>query len=102
MSGNGSRRHPFRFLFKLALFIGLITLVGKVVAANKDQFVGLTESEVRAKFEAKLGRRMGTDTATEIANKVIPKLIEKGIIKPDPVEEAADSVEETADNANSD
>ena len=90
MSDNGSRRHPFRFLFKFALFVGLITLIGKVVAAKKEQFVGLTESEVRAKFEAKLGERLGTDAATEIANKVIPKLKAKGIIKADPVEEAAD------------
>ena len=90
MSDSGSSRHPFRFLFKFALFVGLITLVGKVLAANKDQFIGLTESEARAKFEAKLGGRIGTDTATEIADKVIPKLKEKGIIKADPVDEPAD------------
>ena len=102
MSDSGSGRHPFRFLFKFALFVGLITLIGKALAANKDRFVGLTESEVRAKFEAKLGRRIGTDAAAEIANKVIPKLKEKGIIKPDPVEEAADPAEETAEDTSSD
>ena len=101
MSDSGSGRHPFRFLFKFAMLVGLIALISKVVAANKGQFVGLTESEVRAKFEAKLGRRMGTDTATEIANMVIPKLKEKGIIKPDPVEEAADD-SEAADDTSSD
>jgi hypothetical protein len=91
MSDNGSGRHPFRFLFKFALFIGLAALISKFVASKKAEFMGLTESEARAKFEAKLGPRMGEDKAAEVADMVIPKLVEKGVIKSDAAEDTADA-----------
>lgn len=92
-------RHPFRFLFKFALFVGLLALITKVVAEKKDEYYGLTESEARAKFESKLGPRIGEDTATEIANQVIPKLRDAGVLVADPVEEAMDTVEEAVEEA---
>ena len=84
-------RHPFRFVFKLALFAGLVYLAGRVVAQKKDEYMGLTESEARSKFVEKAGPRIGEETAEEIADQVIPKLKEKGFVKPD---EGASETEE--------
>lgn len=92
-------RHPFRFLFKFALFVGIVALIGRAIASKKDEFYGITESEARAKFESKLGSRIGEDKAAEVADQVIPKLKEKGIIKPDPAEEAVDKVQEAGAEA---
>ena len=98
MSENGKDRHPFRFLFKFALFVGFLALITKVVASKKDEYYGITESEARMKFESKLGPRIGEDKATEIADQVIPKLKEKGVIVADPVEDDADDADDSADD----
>ncbi len=98
MSENGKDRHPLRFLFKFALFVGFLALITKVVASKKDEYYGITESEARMKFESKLGPRIGEDKATEIADQVIPKLKEKGVIVADPVEDDADDADDSADD----
>ena len=98
MSENGKDRHPLRFLFKFALFVGFLALITKVVASKKDEYYGITESEARMKFESKLGPRIGEDKAAEIADQVIPKLKEKGVIVADPVEDDADDADDSADD----
>ena len=111
MENEGSKRHPFRFLFKLLFFSGLVYLVGRFVARQKEEYSGLTESEAHTKLTDKISSKVGSDTATEIADQVIPKLKEMGVVKPDPMEEAAndmadaatdlvDAVEEKAENGN--
>lgn len=87
MADNGDKRHPFRFLFKLALFFGVLAGISKLVASKKAEFYGITESEARAKFQSKLGSRIGEEKAGDIADQVIPKLKERGVIKDDPVDE---------------
>ena len=79
-------RHPFRFLFKLAFYTGLIYLVSRFVMEKKDEYAGLTESQARDKFMEKMGPRIGDDAASEIADQVIPKLKERGLLKPDSAE----------------
>lgn len=76
-------RHPLRFLFKLAVFGGLVYVASRVIAQKKGEYMGLTESEARTKFVEKAGPRIGDETAGEIADQVIPKLKEKGFVKPD-------------------
>lgn len=80
---EGKKRHPFRFLFKLAVFTGLIYALGRFVTERKDEYVGLTESEAREKFVTTMGPKVGDENATEIADQVIPKLKERGLIKSD-------------------
>ncbi len=94
MSENteAKERHFFRALFKLAIFVGLISLAVKFIAGKKEEYVGLTESEARQKFEEKLGARIGEDKAAEVADQVIPKLKEKGVIVDDPITDAVDDV----------
>lgn len=83
---EGKERHPFRFLFKLAFYAGLIYLVSRFIAEKKDEYAGLTESEARDKFMEKMGPRIGDDAASEIADQVIPKLKERGLLKEDSAE----------------
>lgn len=80
---QGKERHPFRFLFKLAAFAGLIYLAGRFFTEVKDEYSDLTESQAREKFMEKMAPRVGDENASEIADQVIPKLKERGLIKED-------------------
>jgi hypothetical protein len=92
-------RHPIRTLLRLAVFAGVAFSVGRFVARKKQEYSGLTESQARDKLMAKMTPKLGDDTAAEIADQVIPKLKQRGLIKPDPFEEAADEVEQATDEA---
>jgi hypothetical protein len=94
-----AKRHPFRFLFKLVLLVGGVAALSKVVATKKKEYYGLTESEARAKFQSKLGPRIGEEKAAEVVDQVIPRLKDKGMIKPDPMEQAVSDAKDTASEA---
>jgi DNA-directed RNA polymerase specialized sigma54-like protein len=89
-------RRPFRFLIKLATFLGLVYVAGRFIAQKKDEYAGLTESEARERLVEKIKPKLGDDTAEEIADQVIPKLKERGFLKSGPIEDATDKVEKTA------
>lgn len=97
MAKGESDRHPFRFLVKFLIFVGILYAASRLLASKKDEYIGMTESEARAKFETKLGQRIGDDKAAEVADQVIPKLKEKGIIKDDPIDEVVDLVEDATE-----
>lgn len=90
MAKSESERHPFRFLVKFLIFVGILFAASKLLAMKKDEYMGMTESEARSKFETKLGPRIGEEKAAEIADQVIPKLKEKGVIKADDEDEVVD------------
>lgn len=91
-------RHPFRFMFKLLVFAGVLYLAGKMLAEKKDEYYGISESEARSKIESKLGPRVGEQKATDIADQVIPVLKDRGVIKAD-IDVAAEASTEAADLA---
>lgn len=78
-----AERHPIRFMIKFLIFVGILYAAGRLLAQQKDQWMGLTESQARAKMESKLGPRIGEDKASEIAEQVVAALTERGVIKPD-------------------
>lgn len=92
-------RRPIRFLFKFAVFFGMVYVLGRFVARKKGEFAGLTESAARDKLIEKMAPKVGDDTAAEIADQVIPKLRSRGLIKPDPIDEASDEIEQAAADA---
>lgn len=92
------KRRPFRFAIRLAVFAGLIYLIGRLAVEKKNEYYGLTESEAREKFIDKMSVRVGDETAEEIADRVIPKLKERGLVKPDPGEQVADAVGDAVDS----
>jgi hypothetical protein len=93
-----NERHPFRFLMKFVVFVGLLALAAKFLNDKKTEYSDLTESQARDKFVETVGPRVGDDTANEIADQVIPKLKDRGLLKPDPVEEAAQKAKDAADD----
>jgi hypothetical protein len=109
MTEAESDRHIFRSLFKLALLVGIIMAIAKMVAAKKDEYYGISESEARYKVESKLSPRVGDDRAAEIADQVVARLKVAGVVTADAVdnvvdkaEDAVDSVEEAVKDVTSD
>lgn len=82
-------RHPFRFLLKLGFLAAFLFFAAKLIMLKKDEYYGLTESEARTKITERLAKRVGLEKANEVADQVIPLLKDRGVVKPDPVSEAA-------------
>jgi hypothetical protein len=72
--------------------IGAVGVLISYINGKKLEYVGLTESEARKKFEEKLAPRVGEERASEVADAVIPKLKERGMILDDPIAEAVDEI----------
>jgi DNA-directed RNA polymerase specialized sigma54-like protein len=94
---TAAERHPLRFMMKLAVLAGLLYGAGRFLAGKKSEFADLTETQARDRLMEKISPRLGEDTANEIADQVIPKLKERGLIKADPMDEAAEEIKEAAD-----
>ncbi len=80
-SKSDEGRRPFRFLFKLAVFAGILAAAGRFLVSKKEEYAGLTESEARERMETKLGARFGDEKAREITDQVIPVLADRGMFR---------------------
>jgi hypothetical protein len=74
------------------IVIGAVGVLISYINGKKLEYVGLTESEARKKFEEKLSPRVGEERAAEVADAVIPKLKERGVILDDPIADAVDEI----------
>ena len=93
-------------ILKLALIVGGIAAVAKLVAAKKAEWQGLTESQVREKLDSRLPGRLPDEKRAAVADKVVSKMREHGVLReenevtaPAPAEKggtAADSADATA------
>lgn len=70
-------------LLKLALLIGGIAAVSKMVTAKKAEWEGLTENQVREKLDAKLPEQMPEEKRSMVADKVVTKMRERGVLGED-------------------
>ena len=93
-----SQRHPFRFMVKFLVFVGILFVAGKFMAKQKEYWSGISEAQAREKIESKLASRVGEDKATDIANQIVSVLTEKGVIKSS-TEDAADVADEVVNLA---
>ena len=85
-------------LLKLALLVGGVGVVAKVLGAKKADWQGLTETDVRAKLDAKLPDKVPADKRAEIADKIVDKMRDKGVLGADaPVAEDSGSDEPASD-----
>jgi hypothetical protein len=99
-------------LLKLALIVGGIAAVAKLVTARKAEWQGLTEAQVRQKLDARLPDRMPSEKRAAVADKAVSKMRERGMLgeqneatAPAPAEEAgteADSTDATTGDDNED
>lgn len=67
-------------LLKLAVIVGGIAAVAKVVTAKKAEWQGLTEPQVRQKLDSRLPDRMPDDKRAAVADKVVSKMRERGVL----------------------
>lgn len=86
-----------RKFLKLALMIGGIAAVAKLVAAKKSEWMGLTEPQVREKLETRLPSRIPDDKRAAVADKVVSKMRERGVIREE--DDTAEASEETEGEA---
>ncbi|MEX0864050.1 MAG: hypothetical protein WD269_04150 [Acidimicrobiia bacterium] len=93
-TGNG--RHPFRFMFKFMVFLGILGAAIRFLASKREEYAGLTESEARERMESKLSPRLGEEKASEIADQVVPVLKDRGLLKKAPGEEMMDKAKGAA------
>ena len=68
-------------LLKLALVFGAIGAVARLVAVKKNQWIGLSESEVRDKLDARLPDRIPEEKRAAVADKVVTKMRNKGMVR---------------------
>ena len=67
-------------LVKLALIVGAIAFLAKLVAAQKAKWQGLTESAARAKSELGLPKQVPSEKRAEIADKVVSGMRDGGVL----------------------
>ena len=91
-------------IVKLALFIGVIAVLAKIVAAKMADWEGLTESEVRAKLESRLPKQVPDEKRATIADKVVSGMRERGALRDEEEPSAPDtgSADEKPDSDDSD
>jgi len=82
---ENEERHPLRGMFRLIAVAALVYFGWRLFESKRDEFMGLTESEAKAKLREMLEPRLGEEAADQIVEQVIPKLRAKGILQPDPV-----------------
>ena len=83
-------------LLKLALIVGGITAVAKLVTARKAEWHGLTEAQVRDKLDTRLPGRMPDEKRADVTNKVISKMRERGVLLEQDEADAPEPSEVTA------
>ena len=71
-------------LIKLAVFVGLIVAVAKLLEAKKREWQGLSEIEARAKIDAKLPDKIPVEKRAEVTDEEA----EIGLRLPQPAEES--------------
>ncbi len=68
-------------LVKLALIVGAIVVLAKIVGAKMAKWEGLTESEVRDKLESRLPKWIPDEKRAEIANEITSGMRERGALR---------------------
>jgi hypothetical protein len=96
MSNEEQDRHPFRFLVKFLVIAGVLAAITRVMASKRAEYVGLSDSEAKAKFEEQLGPWIGDEKAADLAEQVVPKLKDAGVFDANPTEKAMDNVKDAA------
>ncbi len=97
-----SQRHPFRFMLKFMIFMGILYVAGRFMAKQKQDWAGITEAQAREKIESKLASRVGEEKANDIANQIVTVLTEKGVIKAEATDDEVVDVTGEADESASD
>lgn len=80
-------------LIILGLFVAAFVAIAKAIQQQCAAWAGLTESEVRTKFETKVGGRMPAEKTTAVADMVVAAMRDRGFL-----EEEGDEAEVSLDD----
>ena len=67
-------------VLKLAILAALVVGLVKFVSAQKAEWEGLSEPEVRAKLHGKLDAKMPPEKVDELGSKVVEKMRQRGVL----------------------
>jgi hypothetical protein len=82
-----------------ALLAAVLVALAKLAAGQKEQWQGLTESQVRDKLDARIPNKVPADKRSEIADKVVDTMRDRGALADEPVaEEPTAAPEDGADD----
>jgi hypothetical protein len=81
---------------KFLIIAGVVAAIARVMASKRAEYVGLSDSEAKAKFEEQLGPWIGEEKAADMAEQVVPKLKDAGLFDANPTEKAMDNVKDAA------
>ena len=68
-----------KFLF-LAALIGLIALIARKAKADREQWQGLTEDEVRGRLDQRLPGQIPDEKRAMIADTIVGKMKDRGVL----------------------
>ncbi len=70
-------------LIGLALAIGAVAAVAKLLGAKKAEWQGLSEAQVREKVEQRMPSRVPAEKREEVADKVVTAMRDRGVLAED-------------------
>ena len=77
-------------LIGFALIAGAVAVAAKLMAAQKAEWQGLSEAEVRERMEQRMPARVPEEKRADVADKVVAKMRERGMLREEPAEAAAE------------
>ena len=86
-------------LIGFALIAGAVAAAAKLMATQKAEWQGLTETEVREKVGQRMPSRVPEEKRAEVADKVVAKMRDRGMLGEEPVAAAAEVGSEAAEVA---
>jgi monoamine oxidase len=70
-------------LFKLGIVAAVVAFAYKTMAAKKEEWSGLSETEVRDKLSDKLGEKMPEEKLEKVQEKVVGTMRDMGKLRED-------------------
>ncbi len=67
-------------LIKLGIFAAIVSGIVKLISAQKAEWQGLTEPEVRTKLHTKLDNKIPSEKVDEIGDKIVETMRQRGVL----------------------
>lgn len=86
-------------LIMFAILAGAVFAAMKLAAAQKMQWQGLTETQVRDKLDQRLPPQVPADKRDAVADTVVSKMRDRGLLEAEPAESVTEAVTDVVADA---
>ncbi len=86
-------------LVMFAILAGALLAAARLAAAQRSQWQGLTETQVRDKLERRLPPQVPADKRSVVADTVVAKLRDRGLLEVEPAETIPEAVTDVVADA---